>query len=134
MPQLPRAIPDSLTPLYLARQCETAKPIKPTQNPKNIMEILCQVVEQQELQARQYEDASHQQKMFKSVGVILRTGTETLYVEAVQEYAEYLIEYPLNPQTLYIAYLQAKTRSYTDQAGKTRYQTDVRLQKIYPMC
>lgn len=97
------------------------------------MEILCQVVEQHDLQARQYEDASHQQKTFKSVGVVLRSGSETLYVEAVQEYAEYLKEYPLNPQTLYRAYIQANARSYIDAVGKTRYQTEIRLQKIYPM-
>lgn len=94
------------------------------------MELICKVLKQHEISVRDYTDTSGQPKQFKSIPLLLQSGSSTIYAEAVQEYADYLRDYPTNPAHVYTATLTMNGRSYTDSNGKERYQTDIRVTSL----
>lgn len=94
------------------------------------MERICKVLKQHELSVRDYTDSNGQPKQFKSITLLLQSGASSIYAEVVQEFADYLNEYPTNTSYVYIATLMMTGRSYTDSQGKERYQTDIRVTSL----
>lgn len=98
------------------------------------MEIICKCIQQHPLRVRDYEDRNtHENKQFKSVGLVLYAGTDNIFCEAVQEYAEYLTNNPLSSNHLYAAQLTLTARSFKDAQGNERWQTEARLTRIIPL-
>lgn len=98
------------------------------------MELICKVTLQQELRTRDYEDRNtHEMRQFKTVGVVLYAGVDSIFAEAVQEYAEYLASNPLKGNTLYIASLTMQARTFTDAQGNQRWQSEARITRIVPL-
>lgn len=95
------------------------------------MELICTISQQQPLATREYQDRNTgAQATFRTVGLILRSGFDSYYVEAIQELADNLQQYPLDPKSYYKAELQAVARSFTDAKGLTRWTSEFRLMRI----
>lgn len=94
------------------------------------MEILCTVIEQTELQKRSITGSDGRAQIFKTLGVTLSHGTDTIHCEAVQEQAEYIATNPLQKECIYVAKLRFNARQYKTSTGDAKYSTDVRLVAI----
>lgn len=95
------------------------------------MEIIGKVIQQQGLQERSYVDrTTNQPAVFKSVGLIIRSGRDNLYCEAVQSMADSINQYPITQQVYVKANVSFVARSYLDSQGKERWQTECRLDNI----
>lgn len=95
------------------------------------MEIICTISQQLPLTTREYNDKNTGQlATFRTVGLILRSGFDMFYAEAVQELADNLQQYPLDPKAYYKAELQAVARNFTDAQGRTRWTSELRVLKI----
>ncbi len=81
-----------------------------------------------------YCDKKNEQKVFRSIGVTLRTGKDVIYAEAVQEQANILLtDQSVRAGNSYFVRLMFYKREYTDQQGVVRYDNDVRLLSWEPM-
>lgn len=94
------------------------------------MELLCSVIEQTELQKRSITDSDGKSQVFRTIGVTLSHGTDTIHAEAVQDNADYLATNPLQKEVIYVARLKFTHRSYKTNTGEVKHTTDVRLVSI----
>lgn len=95
------------------------------------MEIICSISQQLPLTTREYQDRNTgAQATFRTVGLILHSGFDSYFAEAIQELADNLQQYPLDPKALYKAELNASARSFTDAQGRTRWTSELRVLRI----
>lgn len=95
-----------------------------------IMELICTVIEQNQLEQRNITDSNGRTQVFKSLGVTLSHGRDTIYCEAVQDMADYIDANPLQKQVIYVVTLFIKSRTYKTADGTEKHTTDIRLTSI----
>ena len=95
------------------------------------MEILVKIKEVHAMNESTYDNkATNTKDVFRSIGVTLDTGSDDLYVEAVQDRAEQLAQQAATEDLksgFFAVQLSARVREYQDKNGMTRRSTDIRL-------
>lgn len=92
--------------------------------------MIVTITQQMPLQVRDYTDKSGIPQHFRTVGLLLRSGFDTFYAEAVQEQADTLSQYPVKPNAFYKVQLTATGRNFVDAKGVKRWQTELRVNKL----
>lgn len=96
-----------------------------------LMIVICTISQQLPLTTREYKDRNTGAlSTFRTVGLILHSGFDSYFAEAIQELADNLQQYPLDPKAYYKADLQAVARSFTDAKGLTRWTSELRVLRI----
>lgn len=92
------------------------------------MQVLARIIKQYPLQKREYTDNRGEKKVFKWMGFLLSTGSDTLYGEVTGEQAENMEA--LDTQYIYGVDFCCTGRTYTDQSGNQRGSTELNIRKI----
>ena len=79
---------------------------------------------------RPYTDRNGNQALFASRGFVLTDGIDTVFAEALGDYAKSIANVPYTPGSTYRIQMQATAREWKDKDGMTHYSNDIRIIKI----
>lgn len=91
------------------------------------MELFVTIAQVFPLAERNYTDRNGAQQVFASRGMILDNGLDRFYAEAIGDYARSL---QVQAGESHMVSLQLNARTFTDKNGVTRYDNEIRVNRI----
>lgn len=95
------------------------------------MEFIGRVIKQGSLQSRNWTNNNGEQKIIKSVELVVRSGADEFLAEVNDEQAELVAKTPLNSGVLYKFSVNMRVRTWkSQQTGADQSATSIRVNKI----